>query len=66
MKRRLTNIGAIAILAGLGIVGIACGRSELGPTVRDTLDHDGMIQGSVWVADEGGNSITVIDAEQAA
>ena len=63
MRRKTARLGALIITVGLALIAVACGESARDAIAPTTSSHEGMIEGSVWVADEEGNSLTVIDAD---
>ena len=62
--RTTAVIAGLALTLGLAVLVTACGG--LSPAARGGASHQGMVQGTVWVANEYGNSITAIDAAKAA
>ena len=51
----LAGVAVVAAVAG-ALVAVTRGSSVASP------EHDGMVQGTVWVANEGGRALTAIDA----
>nr|WP_244242256.1 beta-propeller fold lactonase family protein [Nocardioides seonyuensis] len=59
------SAGALATLAAMG--GLAAlndndGGADEDPTEAGLASHRGMVEGTVWIANEGGGSLTAIDA----
>ena len=52
MFMKVNRLAGVAAAMALVLLASACGPAS----------HEGMVKGTVWVADEEGNSITVIDA----
>ena len=55
-------IGAAAAAVAIGVVFVAGGGNEPKQADRTASGHDGMVTGTVWVANEGNASLTAIDA----
>ena len=52
----LAGVAVVAAVAGALVAVTQGSSSEASP------EHDGMVQGTVWVANEGGGALTAIDA----
>lgn len=62
-SRALLLIGAsVAVLATVSALGVSLGRGGEDPQAGTAAAHEGMINGTVWVANEAGGSLTAIDA----
>lgn len=60
-KRMILSAGAVAILAAAAVAVVF--RSGDGAEPRTAIgEHNGMVRGTVWVANEDGASLTAIDA----
>ena len=59
------SAGALAVLAVAGGLAVLNGnddRADEDPTAATLAGHRGMGKGTVWIANEGGGSLTAIDA----
>lgn len=59
------SAGALAVLAAAGGLAALNGyddRADEGSTAAALAGHRGMVEGTVWIANEGGDSLTAIDA----
>lgn len=59
------SAGALAVLAVAGGLAVLNGnddRADEDPTAATLAGHRGMVEGTVWIANEGGGSLTAIDA----